>query len=148
MMVIQEMREEEIERVLSEQRTVRIGFAVGEERYLIPLGYVWFEGSLCGVTTRGRKTRMAQGDPQVSFQVDTTATTGDFVWSSVTGEGRFEVMEEREQTVKLGHLMHTRFADGPDWLRALQAQQFAAGEMIAWRIQPSCMTGVKVVPDH
>jgi nitroimidazol reductase NimA-like FMN-containing flavoprotein (pyridoxamine 5'-phosphate oxidase superfamily) len=145
-MVVHEMEQAEIERLLAEQRTVRIGFAAGEERYLIPLGYVWCEGTLCGVTTRGRKTRLAQEDPRVSFQVDTSATTGDFVWASVSGEGHFEVREEREEIVQLGRLMNARFADGPEWLRAFQVQQFAAGEMIAWCIHPSAMSGVKVIP--
>jgi nitroimidazol reductase NimA-like FMN-containing flavoprotein (pyridoxamine 5'-phosphate oxidase superfamily) len=64
---------EEIEQLLSEQRTVRIGFAAGEQRYLLPFGYVWHEGSLCGVTSPGRKLDMAREDARVSFQVDTAA---------------------------------------------------------------------------
>ena len=92
-MVIQEIGPEEIERLLSEQRTARVGFATSEERYLIPLGYIWLDGSLCGVASRGRKLGLAQTDSCVSFQVDTTAQTGDFVWTSVSGEGTFEVLE-------------------------------------------------------
>ena len=84
---LQAIGQEEIERVLTEQCTVYVGFAVGDQPYLIPLSYVWFEGSLCGLTSRGRKTRMAQANPRVSFQMDTSATTGHFVWSSVTGVG-------------------------------------------------------------
>ena len=142
---LQALGREEIERVLTEQRTVRVGFAAGEERYLIPIGYVWLDGCLCGFTSRGRKTRLAQADPRVSFQVDTSATTGHFTWSSVTGAGTFEVIEERAYIEKL-FLMAPRWADVPDWLNDYVAKLFAAGQMVAWRIRPSSITGVKVVP--
>jgi nitroimidazol reductase NimA-like FMN-containing flavoprotein (pyridoxamine 5'-phosphate oxidase superfamily) len=143
---LQALGRAEIERVLTEQRTVYVGFAAGEERYLIPIGYVWLDGCLCGFTSRGRKTRLAQADPRVSFQVDTSATTGHFSWSSVTGAGTFEVIEERADIEKLFPLMASRVADAPDWLNDYVTKLFAAGQMVAWRIRPSSITGVKVVP--
>ena len=60
--IYETLEPEEIERVLTAQRLVRIGFAAGEERYVIPLGYVWLDGCLWGFTTHGRKTRLAQAD--------------------------------------------------------------------------------------
>lgn len=143
---LQALGQEEIERVLTEQRTVRVGFAAGEERYLIPLGYVWLDGCLCGFTSRGRKTRLAQADPRVSFQVDTSATTGHFTWASVTGAGIFEVIEECAYLEKLFPLMAPRVADAPEWLNDYVTKLFAAEKMVAWRIRPSSMTGVKIVP--
>ncbi len=143
---LQAIGQGEIERVLTEQCTVYVGFAVGDQPYLIPLSYVWFDGSLCGLTSRGRKTRMAQANPRVSFQVDTSATTGHFVWSSVTGVGRFEVIEDNTLTEKIGDLVNGRFADAPDWLIANVEKLFAAGKMVAWQIKPTSMTGVKVTP--
>ncbi len=140
------LQQQEIESLLSEQGLVRVGFAAGEERYLIPLGYVWFEGALCGFTSRGRKTRMAQADPRISFQVDTSATTGYYTWLSVTGQGNFEVIEEGDYHEKLGRVMGQKFPDMPQWLKEYRAAQQAAGELVAWRIQPSSMTGVKLSP--
>jgi nitroimidazol reductase NimA-like FMN-containing flavoprotein (pyridoxamine 5'-phosphate oxidase superfamily) len=143
---LQEIEQKEIERVLVEQREVRIGFAAGEERYLIPLAYVWLDGCLCGATAHGRKTRLAQVDPRVAFQVDTSATTGHYTWSSVTGQGTFEVIEERDHIEKLERRLEQRFADAPEWLLDYSAKEVAAGEMVYWRIRPSALTGVKVVP--
>ena len=145
-MIIQEIGREEVERLLSEQRTARIGFATSEERYLIPLGYVWLEGSLCGVTSRGRKLGLAQTDSRVSFQVDTSAQTGEFIWTSVTGEGTFEVLEDRGSLVRFGRLLNARHRDAPKWLLEFQAEEFAAGRMVAWRLKPTSITGVSVVP--
>jgi nitroimidazol reductase NimA-like FMN-containing flavoprotein (pyridoxamine 5'-phosphate oxidase superfamily) len=147
--IYEPLGQEEIERVLTEQREVRIGFAAGEERYLIPLAYVWLDGCLCGFTTRGRKTRLAQVDPRVSFQVDTSATTGLYIWSSVTGQGTFEVLEEREYPETLFPLISSHFADEPASLKGYFEEQFAAGELVAWRIRPSSITGVReVLPDR
>ena len=78
---------EEVSAVLASERVIRVAFDDGEERYLIPLFYVWHEGALHGLTTPGRKTAMASARPRVTFQIDTSARTGEFAWQSVTGEG-------------------------------------------------------------
>jgi nitroimidazol reductase NimA-like FMN-containing flavoprotein (pyridoxamine 5'-phosphate oxidase superfamily) len=143
---LQEIGQKEIERVLTEQREVRIGFAAGEERYLIALAYVWLDGCLCGVTARGRNTRLAQLNPRVAFQVDTSATTGPYTWSSVTGQGTFEVIEEREQIEKLERLIEQRFADTLDWLLDHGAKEEGAEEMVYWRIHPCALSGVELSP--
>ena len=54
---------EEVSAVLASERVIRVAFDDGEERYLIPLFYVWHEGALHGLTTPGRKTAMASARP-------------------------------------------------------------------------------------
>ena len=53
----------EIERVLGEERVIRIAFAADGELYVAPVFYVWHEGALCGLTTPGRKTELAAANP-------------------------------------------------------------------------------------
>ena len=89
-----ELDEEQCLALISRQRVVRIAFDANDERYLIPLGYAWFEATLCGMTDEGRKTRMASANARVSFQLDNSAETGPFGWLSVTGEADFEVVAE------------------------------------------------------
>src|SRR5262245_12511112 len=64
-----ELKREEIEKVLRDERVMRVGFDVGPDRFLVPLGYLWHDGALYGMTTRGRKTEMGTRNPQVSFQI-------------------------------------------------------------------------------
>jgi len=91
---------------------------------------------------------MAQTNPRVSFQVDTSATTGHYVWSSVTGVGSFEIVEENPLTEKISALVNVRFADAPAWFLANVEKLFAAGKMVAWRITPTALTGVKIAPPN
>jgi nitroimidazol reductase NimA-like FMN-containing flavoprotein (pyridoxamine 5'-phosphate oxidase superfamily) len=146
---LQELGPEEMEDVLTHQDTVHVGFAAGNERYLIPLGYVWLDGCLCGFTSLGRKTRLARRDSRVSFQLDTSATTGHFTWMSVTGQGNFELVEEPARIEQIGQRMSPQLVDTPAYLQRYVEGLLAAGKMVAWRIRPSSMTGVKTVqPDH
>ena len=99
------MTPEQISEFLSTQRVVRIAFDTNDERYLIPLGYVWQDSAFYSVTTRGRKTRMAAISPKVAFQVDDSCETRLFTFKSVTGEGVFEIVAdagEIERIMPLG----------------------------------------------
>jgi nitroimidazol reductase NimA-like FMN-containing flavoprotein (pyridoxamine 5'-phosphate oxidase superfamily) len=114
-MALRELSKSETEELLSEQRIVRVAFDAVRERYLVPLGYVWFEGSLCAVTTHGRKTRIAKDNPQVSFQLDDSAETGLFGWKSVSGEGTFEFVTDPAEIDRISRALFGRFPDIPEW---------------------------------
>jgi nitroimidazol reductase NimA-like FMN-containing flavoprotein (pyridoxamine 5'-phosphate oxidase superfamily) len=91
-MPAQDLNKNDTLAILAEEQLVRVAFHDGESPYLIPLGYVWLRSALYGVTDSGRKTDIAEANPRVAFQVDTSSTTGLFEWRSVTGEGRFEII--------------------------------------------------------
>ena len=59
----------EVEACLERERVIRIAFAAEGEMYVVPVFYVWHGGALCGLTTPGRKTRMAEADPAVAFHI-------------------------------------------------------------------------------
>jgi nitroimidazol reductase NimA-like FMN-containing flavoprotein (pyridoxamine 5'-phosphate oxidase superfamily) len=140
-MALRELSKSETEELLSEQRIVRVAFDAVRERYLVPLGYVWFEGSLCAVTTHGRKTRIAKDYPQVSFQLDDSAETGLFSWKSVSGEGTFEFVTDPAEIDRISRALFGRFPDIPEWAREEYAEKEASGELIWVHIRPTRMTG-------
>ena len=111
------------------------------EIYLIPLGYVLVEGSLYGVTERGHKTTLAEVDPNVAFQVDTSTTTGLFEWSSVTGKGSFSIVESEEERQPALSALAPLIAQAPDWWQAEQAERMKAGVLVVWKIVPSNISG-------
>ena len=82
--------DDQIHACLERERVIRIAFSHDGELYLVPVFYTWHEGALCGLTTPGRKTRLGAANPNVAFQVDSTADTGPWAWSSVTGQGTWE----------------------------------------------------------
>ncbi len=140
-MALRELSMGEMEEFLSGQRIVRIGFDALGERYLVPLGYVWFEGTLCAVTTHGRKTRMAKANPQVSFQVDDSAATGLFGWKSVSGEGIFVFVADPGEIERISPLLFSRFTDVPEWAQKEYAEKQASGQLVWVRVRPTMMTG-------
>jgi len=135
----------ECRRVLAGERVVRVTFHDHGSLYLIPLGYVWLDSALYGVTDNGRKTETAARQPLVAFQVDTSAHSGIWEWESVTGEGRFELVEGSDRQ-KVFMALQPIIEEAPDWWRQEQAPKLAAGTLVTWRIQPVHMAGRRYGP--
>ena len=140
-MALRELTDQEIEEVLKEQRIVRIAFADKSDVYLIPLGYVWVDGAMWGTTNRGRKTKMAEENPRVVFQMDNSEEGGPFEWHSVFGEGSFEIMAGKRHMARILPRLAKRFADIPSWANKEALAQFARGEISVFRITPTRLTG-------
>jgi nitroimidazol reductase NimA-like FMN-containing flavoprotein (pyridoxamine 5'-phosphate oxidase superfamily) len=113
-MAFKEMSQSEIDRLFEVERVVRVGFEANAERYLVPLGFVRHLGALYAMTTRGRKTRIAAVNPEVSFQIDTSARTGPFSWHSVSGEGTFEEVTDSAELEAISPFLVSRFPDMPE----------------------------------
>lgn len=141
-----ELTREEIEAFLARGRVVRVCFQAGEERHLVPLGYVWCRGALCGSMTEGRKTRLARANPRVAFQVDDTREAGLWEWSSVSGEGVVEWVEDPEEAREIGRLLSERWPDMPGWLAEELEELEARGEVALFRIRPTRTSGVRSAP--
>lgn len=131
--------------VLANEHLVRIAFMDGPCSYLIPLGYAWRKGALFGVAERGRKTRLAEANPLVAFQVDTSIKTGLWEWESVTGTGRFKLAEGKEKSLALESLQQV-IAEAPDWWRREQMPRMSSGALIVWKLTPENLTGCRYRP--
>lgn len=141
-----EMSREEIERFLADRRVVRVCFEAEGDRYLIPLGYAWRRGALCGAMTEGRKTRLADADPGIAFQVDDTLEAGLWEWTSVSGTGVLEWVEDPAEARAIAELQEARWDDMPRWLREEVEAEAAAGRTRWFRLRPSRVSGVRSRP--
>ena len=145
-MAFTELSQSEIDRVLADERVVRVAFEADGQRYLVPLGFVCHRGALYAMTTRGRKTRMATSNPRVSFQIDTSASTGPFLWQSVSGEGMFDIVTDPREIETVSPLLVTRFPDMPEWMQTEYAELGRQGHVVFVRIRPSQLAGRKSAP--
>ena len=145
-MAFKELTATEVDELLAGERAMRIGFDANNERYLVPLGFIWHEGALYAMTTQGRKMRMAAANPKVSFQIDTSARTGLFSWHSLSGEGTFEVVTDSRELEAISPLLVSRFPDMPGWMQAEYAEKQKQGKVVFVRIRPTRMTGRKSEP--
>ena len=136
-----QLTESEIEQLLTQERVVRLGFSAPGETYVVPVFYVLHEGALCGITTPGRKSRMGEANKHVAFQVDSSLSGGVFEWSSVAGEGVFEIVTDPADFGPFAEKFNTRLADAPEWMGKELEARFAAVGMVPWRLSPIVMTG-------
>lgn len=136
-----DLSDAEVADVLEGEGVVRVAFRDGESVYLIPLGYVWLSSALHGVTELGRKTRIAEADPRVSFQLDTSSDTGLFEWRSVTGEGRFELVVDEGVKREVLLALQPIIGAAPEWWQRDQGPKIAAGTLQVWRITPTHLQG-------
>jgi nitroimidazol reductase NimA-like FMN-containing flavoprotein (pyridoxamine 5'-phosphate oxidase superfamily) len=108
---------------------------------LIPLGYVWLQSALYGVTTEGRKTRLAKINPNVAFQVDTSHETGLWEWQGVTGEGTFGIVGGEEERQQVFVALEPLIAEAPAWWRRELGPRLASGAFLVWRLNPTRVSG-------
>lgn len=146
-MGFQDLTPQEIELVLDKERVIRIGFSAGDEQFLVPVFYVFFDGALCGLTTPGRKTRLAETNPAVSFQVDSTFVTGPWEWASVSGQGTFARVVERSEFACFAGKLQLKLGDAPDWAALMLQDRFAQLGLYAWRIEMTSVSGRAHGPD-
>jgi nitroimidazol reductase NimA-like FMN-containing flavoprotein (pyridoxamine 5'-phosphate oxidase superfamily) len=139
--VIRDLSEHEVDSLLVRERLIRVAFASPGAPYVITLGYVWSRGAFWGVTSEGRKSRIAAESPRVGLQVDSSLTTGPFGWFSVVGEGRFAWVDAPTDAQAAGATLQTRFGDAPPWWQQEQASRFASGFLRFWCIQPEVLHG-------
>ncbi len=136
-----ELSDAEIAGILEQQRIVRIAFRGEDGPYVVPLGYVWHEGTICCVTGEGRKTQLARKDGRVSFQVDTSAEAGTYGWKSVTGQGEARILEEETELARVFPLLMARFSAMPGWALAESAARHGARQYVVLKVKPVRMTG-------
>lgn len=140
-MGFREFDDHEIHQSLAAERVVRLAFTAPGETYIVPVFFAWHDGAVCGLTTPGRKTSLAAANPHVAFQLDSSATSGPWVWSSVSGEGQWEVVRDPAQVGAIAAHIQLKLSDAPEWAgRELQAR-FAELGMVAWRIRPTRISG-------
>lgn len=147
-MGFQDLSLDEIQLVLSKERVIRVAFAANGEQFLVPMFYVLYEGALCGLTTPGRKTRLAEANPEVAFQVDSTFVTGPWEWASVSGQGTFSHVA---QPAAFGHFaakLQANLSDAPEWAAQMLQDRFARLGTHAWRIDPKELSGRAHGPDE
>ena len=109
------MDENEVSNLLKGEMVVRVAFHDRDFPYVIPLGYAYWKGTLYCLAAPGRKTRLAEINPRVAFQVDNSAQSGPWEWKSVTGEGTFELVQSEEERATALSALEPLVAQAPAW---------------------------------
>ncbi|ARS38401.1 pyridoxamine 5'-phosphate oxidase [Sphingobacteriaceae bacterium GW460-11-11-14-LB5] len=89
------LKEEEIEKLLKEQYIGRLACHAHGVSYIVPINYVYNNGTVYAHSAPGQKIRMMKSNPQVCFQTDQIRDT--FNWKSVVCWGKFEEINDNAE---------------------------------------------------
>jgi nitroimidazol reductase NimA-like FMN-containing flavoprotein (pyridoxamine 5'-phosphate oxidase superfamily) len=96
-----ELNEKQIEDLLTQQVTGRLGCNADGVTYVVPLNYNYNNSIIYAHAALGKKIEMMRKNPDVCFQVDSIRSV--FEWESVIAWGRFEEItdiDEKQQAMQ------------------------------------------------
>jgi nitroimidazol reductase NimA-like FMN-containing flavoprotein (pyridoxamine 5'-phosphate oxidase superfamily) len=137
--VLKALPEEEARALLSGRRIGRLGCVDNGEPYVVPINYVFVEGTIYSHSLPGRKIDALRAHPRACLQVD--EIQNDFEWRSVIAYGDFEeIRTPSERRSILGKLL-ARFPQLTP-VESVMAQDASAPDSVVFRIRIDRMTGV------
>jgi len=100
-----ELTEKQIEALLTNQVTGRLGCHANGITYVVPINYVYRSPDIFAHSAEGKKIKMMREQPQVCFQVDHIQSV--FNWQSVIAWGVFhEITDEDEKHRAMQGIIH------------------------------------------
>jgi nitroimidazol reductase NimA-like FMN-containing flavoprotein (pyridoxamine 5'-phosphate oxidase superfamily) len=99
-----ELTAAEIDKMLSDNVVGRIGCHDMQETYVVPITYVYQNGSIICHSAEGKKIEMMRSNPRVCFQID--EMTDMRHWRSVIAWGRYEELQGKAAEEAIGVFVH------------------------------------------
>ena len=131
--------EEEARELLSTCRVGRLGCVDNGEPYVVPINYVFEDGSVYSHSLPGRKIEALRANPRACLQVD--EIENDFDWRSVIAYGNFEEIRVPSDRRSILSKLLARFPLLTP-VESLMAQDAGAPDSVVFRIRIDRITGV------
>jgi uncharacterized protein len=133
------LSESEARDLIAEGRIGRLGCVDNGEPYVVPINYVFEDGSIYSHSLPGRKIDVLRAHPRACLQVD--EIENNFEWRSVIAYGSFEeIRVPTDRRSVLGKLL-VRFPLLTP-VESVMAQDASAPDSIVFRIRIDRITGV------
>ncbi len=139
-----------IEEVLMENDVGRLATAIGDEPYVVPLNYVYYDGKVVFHSHKdGTKMANIAENPKVCFEVDSGEIVKgdkpcDFTWKyrSVIVKGKARILMDPEKKLKALQRLSDKYSPGKGEM--LTADEIAKNpQLVLVEIVPDEMTGKK-----
>ena len=147
-MVINKLSSEECKSLLSKAGLARLGCALDNQPYVIPIYVAYDDGSLYALATLGQKIEWMRANPKVCVQLDDIHNNE--LWSSVVVNGQFQELREPQFSEECAHAKKLREARYRWWQAAMAERQMTAGDhLIAplfFRVRIDSMSGLRATP--
>lgn len=133
------LNEEEARSLLNSAKIGRLGCVVDGEPYIIPINYLFVDGSIYSHSLPGRKLNALRTHPRACLQVD--EILDDFHWRSVIAYGNFEeICSPSDRKTILGKLLERFPLLTP--VESLIVEDAAAPDSVVFRIHVDRITSM------
>lgn len=133
------MNDAETHALLSAARIGRLGCIFEGEPYVLPLNYLFDDGSIYSHSLPGRKINALRIHPRACLQVD--EMTDDLHWRSVIAFGNFEEIDDHLERAHILRKLLKRFPLLTP-VESRVVQDAAPPELVVFRIRVDRITGV------
>ena len=131
--------EEEARSLLNFAKVGRLGCVVNGEPYIVPINFLFEDGSIYSHSLPGRKLEALRAHPRACFQVD--EIRDDFNWRSAIAYGDFEeIRVPSDRTSILGKLLARFPLLTP--VESLIVEDANAPDSVVFRIRIDRITGM------
>ena len=133
------LSEWEVRKLIAGGKIGRLGCVASGEPYVMPISYVFEDGSIYSHSLPGRKIEVMRAHPRVCLQVD--EIENDFSWRSGIAYGNFEeIRVPSDRRSILGKLLARFPLLTP--VESVMAQDAAAPDSVVFSIRIDRITGV------
>lgn len=142
-----ELNTKQIEMLLTRQVTGRLGCHANGTTYIVPINYIYKDGTIYAHSGPGKKIDMMRKNPKVCFEVDEIESI--FKWQSVIAWGNYEEItsvEEQEQVMQaiIHRIMPLVNSPAGHPSHGITANEYDAGttiDLIVYKIKVDKITG-------
>jgi|SRR5437660_8386529 len=144
-MTIDEMTEKECLEVLQRASLGRLGCAMDNQPYVIPIYLAYEPGFIYVFSTYGKKIEWMRANPKVCVEID--EVKGQTEWLSVLATGRFEELPEPQFEMERAHARELLQKRHHWWLNALAERRKSEPDEsimpLFFRIHIDSVTGLR-----
>lgn len=133
------LSETEARNLIADGRIGRLGCVANGEPYVVPVNYVFEDGSIYSHSLPGRKIDVLRTHPRACLQVD--EIENDFEWRSVIAYGNFEEIRVPSERRSILSKLLARFPLLTP-VESVMAQDASAPGSVVFRIIVDRVTGV------
>lgn len=146
--MIDPLSEKECHEVLARISLGRLGCALDNQPYVVPIYFAHDGEAIYALSTLGQKVEWMRENPKVCVQVDEILGTSH--WMSVVVNGQYQELPEPEFTEERAHARKLLEKRHQWWMNAMAERMLKSNdpliEPLFFRIQIESMTGLRAVP--
>ena len=144
-MVIHEMTREECQAVLARASMGRLGCALDNQPYVVPVYFAYEPDYIYVLSTFGQKIKWMRANPKVCVEIEEAPTQPE--WVTVIANGNYQELFEPQYSTERTHARKLLEKRHRWWLNALAERRAKSSddwiEPLFFRIQVDSVTGLR-----